>query len=146
MSKLLTIGEAALATGVPAKTIRYYEETKLLPQAERAANGYRLYGEKAMHTLRFVRRARDLGFSVKDVGNLLALWADDSRASAEVKELAKRHLQEIEAKIAGLNELRNTMKNLIDCCHGDQRPDCPILENLAATQKTTLHSANEETS
>lgn len=135
MSKALTIGEAAKQTGVPAKTIRYYEETGLIPKAERADNGYRLYGEKALHLLRFVKRARDLGFSVQDVGNLLALWANDSRASSEVKELAKRHLDEIEEKISGLMVLRNTMKKLIDTCHGDQRADCPILEDLATSKE-----------
>lgn len=137
LSKALTIGEAAKQTGVPAKTIRYYEETGLIPLAERAANGYRLYGERALHLLRFVKRARDLGFSVQDVGGLLALWANDSRASSEVKELATRHLGEIEEKITALQVLRNTMRTLIDSCHGDDRADCPILEDLATPKETT---------
>ncbi len=135
MGRSLTIGEASKLTGVPAKTIRYYEETGLIPQAERAENGYRLYEEKAIHLLKFVKRARDLGFSVHDVGNLLALWANDSRASSEVKALAKRHLEEIEVKISGLKVLRNTMRTLIDSCHGDSRADCPILEDLATPKE-----------
>jgi Cu(I)-responsive transcriptional regulator len=132
---LYAIGEVAAQTGVPAKTIRYYESTGLIPEAERAANGYRMYGERAVHLLRFVKRARDLGFSVDDVSNLLALWANDSRESSEVKKLAVAHLAEIDKKIDALEELRATMRTLIDCCHGDERPDCPILEDLARAPK-----------
>ncbi len=128
----LAIGEVAKQTGVTAKTIRYYESSGLIPNAERAANGYRVYGPRAVHLLRFVKRARDLGFSIEKVGDLLALWADEERASAEVKQLAEAHLQEIEAKISDLEDLRTTMRTLIDCCHGDDRPNCPILQNLAA--------------
>ncbi len=127
-----TIGRVAEMTGVSAKTIRYYESTGLLTPPERADNGYRVYGERAVHQLRFVKRARDLGFSVEDVGNLLALWADEKRESVEVKRLAVLHLAEIESKIAALEGLRATMRTLIECCHGDARPDCPILESLAA--------------
>lgn len=130
MSGGFTIGELARRTGVPAKTIRYYEETNLIPAAERTANGYRRYGDRAVHLLRFVKRARDLGFSVHDVGGLLALWGDDTRASAEVKSLAARHLADIEAKIAGLVGMRDTLRDLVDKCHGDGRPDCPILDDL----------------
>ena len=114
-----------------AKTIRYYESTGLIPEAQRAANGYRMYGARAVHLLRFVKRARDLGFTVEQVGELLALWADEARESAEVKKLAQRHLEAIEKKISELENLRKTMRNLIECCHGDERPDCPILEDLA---------------
>ena len=128
----LPIGTVAAQTGVSAKTIRYYESTGLIPQAERATNGYRMYSERAVHLLRFVKRARDLGFSVEQVGALLALWADEKRESAEVKKLAVTHLEEIERKIVALEELRNTMRTLIECCHGDERPDCPILEDLAS--------------
>jgi len=126
------IGEVAKQTGVTAKTIRYYESSGLIPTAARAANGYRVYGARAVHLLRFVKRARDLGFSIEKVGDLLALWADEDRASAEVKQLAEIHLQEIETKISALEDLRITMRTLIDQCHGDDRPDCPILQNLAA--------------
>ncbi|MBL4686464.1 MAG: Cu(I)-responsive transcriptional regulator [Nannocystaceae bacterium] len=125
-----TIGELARRTGLPAKTIRYYEETGLIPPAERAGNGYRRYGDRAVHLLRFVKRARDLGFSVHDVGGLLALWGDDTRESAEVKALAARHLADIETKIAGLIGMRDTLRHLVDKCHGDGRPDCPILDDL----------------
>ncbi len=128
----LAIGEVAKQTGVTAKTIRYYESSGLIPEAQRAANGYRMYGERAVHLLRFVKRARDLGFSVEKVGNLLALWADEDRASADVKKLAQAHLREIEKKISGLQDLRSTMRSLVDRCHGDDRPDCPILQDLAA--------------
>ncbi len=127
----LVIGQLAQQTGVTAKTIRYYEETGLLPTAARAANGYRMYGERAVHLLRFVKRARDLGFTIEEVGSLLALWGDDERASADVKELATRHLEEIEDKIRKLKNLRKTMRTLIDSCHGDERADCPILDDLA---------------
>lgn len=131
MSRQMVIGAVARETGVSAKTIRYYEETGLLPRARRADNGYRVYGERAIHLLRFVKRARDLGFSVEDVSNLLALWADEQRESAEVKRLAQRHLQTIERKLAQLEGLRATLQRLIAHCHGDQRPDCPILDDLA---------------
>ena len=133
MSRPMVIGEVARLTGVPAKTIRYYEDTGLLPRAERAQNGYRVYGDRAVHMLRFIKRSRDLGFSVKDVGNLLALWDDKKRESAEVKELTRRHLKDIEQKIEQLESLRRTLQHLIERCHGDQRPDCPILDELAST-------------
>ena len=124
--------QVARRTGVSAKAIRYYEDSGLLPKAERAENGYRIYGVRAVHLLRFVRRARDLGFSINDVGDLLALWADETRESAEVKALAERHLKDIERKIDELKSLRNTLRHLTERCHGDHRPDCPILDDLAA--------------
>ena len=131
MSESLSIGQLAKHTGVSAKTIRYYEDTGLLPPAARADNGYRVYGERTVHLLRFVKRARDLGFSIDEVTSLLALWADEERASADVKELATRHLEDIERKISELKNLRKTMRGLIDSCHGDARADCPILDDLA---------------
>lgn len=131
MSKQLVIGTVAKQTGVSAKTIRYYEETGLIPAAVRAANGYRVYDERAVHLLRFVKRARDLGFSMEDVGNLLALWADEKRSSAEVKTLATKHLYEIERKIEELLSLQRTMQKLVAGCRGDNRPNCPILDDLA---------------
>lgn len=132
MSNALVIGEVAKRTGLPAKTIRYYEETGLIPEAGRADNGYRVYDARAVHLLRFVKRARDLGFSMQQVSSLLALWADEKRSSADVKKLAKQHLQEIERKIAELQSLRQTMQSLVKSCSGDSRPDCPILADLAA--------------
>jgi len=127
----VNIGQAARASGVPAKTIRYYEEIGLIPAAGRTAGGYRAYDRNEVETLRFISRARSLGFSVKDVGNLLALWRDRSRASADVKRVALDHVAEIEAKIAALEAMRRTLLDLTCKCHGDDRPDCPILEGLA---------------
>ena len=131
MRSAMPIGEVARLSGIPAKTIRYYEESGLLPPPDRAPNGYRVYGERTLHMLRFVRRARDLGFSVQDVGRLLALWADEKRASADVKRLAEAHLEDVERKIDELQGLRSALRHLVHCCRGDSRPDCPILEDLA---------------
>ncbi len=127
----MNIGTVAEKSGVNAKTIRYYESIGLIPPATRAGNGYRDYGQIDVDTLRFIQRARHLGFTVKDVANLLALWRDKNRASADVKTLALRHIEEIEARIAELESLRGTLIHLTDRCHGDDRPDCPILEGLA---------------
>lgn len=132
MSGSVTIGEAAKATGVSAKMIRYYEETGLLPPADRTASGYRLYAENDLHTLRFVRRSRDLGFSVEDIAGLLALWQDRGRASAQVKALAVQHLTDLRRRIAELEAMARTLTSLADHCSGDSRPDCPILDDLAA--------------
>lgn len=128
----MNIGQAADRSGVPAKTIRYYESIGLIPEAGRTASGYRAYHRKDVETLRFIQRARSLGFSVRDVGNLLALWRDRSRASAEVKRVATDHIGEIERKIAELEAMRRTLLELTRRCHGDDRPDCPIIEELAA--------------
>jgi len=127
----MQIGTAAERSGVPAKTIRYYESVGLIDQAGRTAGGYRVYGERDVETLRFIQRARGLGFSVSDVATLLDLWRDKARASAQVKALAKKHLQEIDRKIAELEGMRGTLVHLVERCHGDERPDCPILEDLA---------------
>lgn len=132
MSGSVTIGEAAKATGVSAKMIRYYEETGLLPPADRTASGYRLYAENDLHTLRFVRRSRDLGFSVEDIAGLLALWQDRGRASAQVKALGVHHLTDLRRRIAELEAMARTLTSLADHCSGDSRPDCPILDDLAA--------------
>jgi len=131
MSDALTIGKAALLSGVPAKTIRYYEEAGLLPAAQRGPNGYRVYDERAVALLRFVQRARSLGFSMKDVEGLLALWADKERASSDVREIAEKHIVAIERKLAELESMRATLMHLTERCHGDERPDCPILDELA---------------
>lgn len=127
----MNIGTAARHSGVPAKTIRYYESVGLIAPAERTAAGYRVYDKKDVETLRFVQRARSLGFSVDDVGNLLALWQDRQRSSAEVKALARRRVEDIDRKIGELTEMRATLTDLMQRCHGDQRPDCPILSGLA---------------
>ena len=127
----MQIGAVARESGVPAKTIRYYESVGLIDQAGRSASGYRVYGPRDIQTLRFISRARSLGFSVKDVADLLALWRDQARSSAQVKHLASNHLGQIDRKIAELQEVRFTLVDLIERCHGDDRPACPILADLA---------------
>ncbi|SOD94084.1 Cu(I)-responsive transcriptional regulator [Caenispirillum bisanense] len=127
----MNISQAAKKSGVPAKTIRYYESIDLIPEAGRTASGYRVYTDKDVERLRFIQHARGLGFSVKDVGDLLALWQDRSRASADVKAVAAKRVEEIDRKIAELQSMRDTLNHLMDRCHGDDRPDCPILESLA---------------
>ena len=129
----MNIGEAASKSGVPAKTIRYYESIGLIPPAVRAENGYRNYSPFDIKTLKFIQHARRLGFSVKDVGGLLELWRDKSRTSADVKALALKHISDVEKRIAELQSTRNTLIDLTDRCHGDDRPDCPILVDLAAS-------------
>ncbi len=127
----MNIGSVAEITGLPAKTIRYYEDIGLIPKAVRAENGYRYYGDADVQTLRFIQRARHLGFSVKDVGNLVTLWNDKNRASADVKAMALRHIEEVEKRITELESIRKTLLHLTDQCHGDDRPDCPIIEDFA---------------
>ena len=127
----MNIGEVAAATGLPAKTIRYYESVGLIDAPARSGGNYRVYDESQVQTLRFVQHARLLGFSVKEVGELVALWRDKRRASADVRRLAQRHLGEIDARIAELRRMRQTLQGLVERCHGDQRPDCPILDELA---------------
>ena len=125
------IGIAAAQSGVPAKTIRYYESIGLIPAVTRTAGGYRSYGGPDVQVLRFIQRARGLGFSVKDVANLLALWRDKSRASAEVKALTLSHIGRIDRKLTELGSIRRTLIDLAERCHGDERPECPILDDLA---------------
>ena len=126
----MNIGQAAKASGVSAKMIRYYEQTGLIPPADRKESGYRDYSESDVHMLRFIRRARDLGFSVAEINELLSLWRDRSRQSADVKRIAAAHIGELRAKIASLEQMAGTLQTLIDCCAGDHRPDCPILASL----------------
>ncbi len=128
----MNIGEAAAASGVSAKMIRYYERVGLIPAAHRTEAGYRVYGDADVHTLRFIRRARNLGFSVEQMRDLLALWQDRNRASARVKALALSHIEELDNKIRELQTMRGTLEHLARNCHGDHRPDCPILADLAA--------------
>ena len=126
----MKIGDAAERSGLPAKTIRYYEEIALIDPA-RSANGYRDYAEKDVHRLAFLRRARGLGFSVEECRALLSLYDDDGRASADVKRIALAKIGEIDAKLAELKSLRDTLARLAATCHGDERPDCPIIDDLA---------------
>lgn len=128
----MNIGQVAQMSGLPAKTIRYYEEIGLICPL-RNANGYRAFRSSDLHKLAFLGRARSLGFSIEDCRVLLALYEDDSRASAQVKAVAQDHLAQIDAKIAALRAMRDTLADLIDACHGDSRPDCPILRDLSAT-------------
>ena len=132
----MNIGEAEKQSGLPAKTIRYYEDIGLV-QPRRAANGYRDYAEQDLHQLRFLQRARGLGFSVNDCRLLLSLYQDTDRASADVKAIAEAHLSEIDRKLAELQTLRGALTHLIDACHGDDRPDCPILDDLAGTHQSS---------
>jgi MerR family copper efflux transcriptional regulator len=126
----MNIGEASARSGVSAKMIRYYEGVGLLPQPERRQSGYRTYDDNDIHRLRFVRRARDFGFPVERIRELLRLWSDRKRPSSEVKRIAETHVAELDARIAQLTALRDSMKDLARRCHGDARPDCPILADL----------------
>ena len=127
----MNIGEAAKASGVSAKMIRHYEENGFIPKAARTAAGYRTYRDADVHVLRFIRRARDLGFSLAEIKALLGLWGNRRRASGDVKRLALRHVQDLDAKITEMQAMRRTLVDLAHHCHGDQRPDCPILDDLA---------------
>jgi len=129
----MNIGAAAEATGVPPKTIRYYESIGLIPPATRAENGYRHYTGFDIETLKFIQRTRHLGFSVKDVGGLLALWHDKDRTSASVKSLALNHIFDVEQRIQELDTIRKTLIDLTERCHGDDRPECPILDEFATS-------------
>lgn len=126
----MNIKEVGVRSGLPAKTIRYYEEIGLI-HPQRAANGYRSFGDSDLHKLAFIGRARGLGFSVEDCRMLLALYEDKARASADVKQLAQSHLEQIERKLAELAAMKRTLSDLVAACAGDGRPDCPILSGLA---------------
>lgn len=128
----MNIGQAATKTGLSAKMIRYYESINLLPTADRSQSGYRQYSAQDLHRLAFIKRSRDLGFSLAEVSQLLALWQDRERASADVKALAAIHINELERKINELSGLRDTLTELMDSCQGNDRPDCPILKDLAS--------------
>lgn len=126
----MNIGEASRASGVSAKMIRYYEEIRLVPRAVRTGAGYRVYSPADIHRLQFIRRARDLGFSVMEIQELLNLWNDRSRRSADVKHLAQAHIGTLEERIKNLEEMAATLRTLVRSCAGDERPDCPILAAL----------------
>jgi len=129
----MNIGEVAKASGVSAKMIRYYEQTGLIPAANRRESGYRKYSASDVHMLRFIRRGRDLGFPMAEINELLGLWRDKSRQSADVKRIATAHMTELREKIDSLEQISNTLQTLIECCSGDDRPDCPILDDLENT-------------
>ena len=127
----MNIGEAAARCGVSAKMIRHYEALGLLPRIARTDAGYRQYGDNEVHTLRFIRRARDLGFSMAEIGALLKLWQNRRRASADVRRIAERHVADLESRIAEMASMKRTLEHLIHGCRGDARPDCPILDELS---------------
>lgn len=125
-----SIGTAAELSGVTPKMIRHYESLELIPKAARTSGDYRVYSSADIHTLRFVRRARGLGFSMQEIATLLSLWRDQHRASAQVKRLATQHIAELDSKIEELQSMRAALADLVEHCHGDARPDCPILDDL----------------
>ncbi len=127
----MTIGQAASASGVSAKMIRYYDEIDLYRPTARSGTGYRLFQQQDIHALQFIKRARDLGFSVEEIRRLLALWQDQERASADVKALALQHVADLEDRIEQLQAMVRTLKHLARHCRGNERPDCPILDDLA---------------
>jgi len=131
-SGYVDIGAAARASGVSSKMIRHYEDIGLVPAVGRTSAGYRIYGAADVHRLRFVKRARALGFDIEEIGQLLALWNEPRRKSFEVKRLAMRHVAELERKISELEAMRRSLVDLAEHCHGDRRPECPILDDLAA--------------
>jgi MerR family copper efflux transcriptional regulator len=132
MQEAMNIGEVSVRSGVPAKMIRYYEETGLIRAPARSASGYRRYGEIDVHTLRFVRRARELGFPTARIRQLLRLWSDRRRSSRDVKKIALLQVASLDADIARLAQMRDLIAGLAERCHGDERPHCPILDDLEA--------------
>ncbi|MBU6493340.1 MAG: Cu(I)-responsive transcriptional regulator [Burkholderiales bacterium] len=131
----MNIGQAAQVSGVNAKMIRYYESIGLVPESRRTESGYRTYSDTDLHLLRFIRQARRLGFGIEQIRQLLALWQDHERASADVKALAQAHIDELNQRIAELSAMRDTLTHLAAHCHGDARPDCPILDGLCCDEE-----------
>ena len=130
----VVIGEAARRAGVSARMVRHYESLGLLPPVHRSDSGYRQYTEADVHALRFIRRGRDLGFSIEEIGTLLGLWQNQGRASSQVKDIAQRHITVLTERIAAMQAMQRTLQSLVHCCHGDDRPDCPILDDLASAE------------
>ena len=134
------ISEAARLAGVSARMVRHYESLGLLQSVARSEGGYRQYTEADVHSLHFIRRARDLGFSIEEITTLLALWHDRSRTSAQVKRIAQSHIDQLTQRIAAMQAMQRTLQSLVQCCHGDQRPECPILDDLAAAGDSHQHA------
>ena len=141
---MMNIGDAASASGVSAKMIRHYEELALLPAARRTESGYRQYEQNDVHTLRFIRHSRDLGFSLAEIAELVGLWQNRRRPSRLVKALAETHIKELEQKAADLLAMKSALEHLVHCCHGDDRPECPILEGLAGADAVSLAAPDEK--
>ncbi len=127
----MNIGEAARLSGVSAKMVRHYESLGLLPQVHRSDSGYRQYTEAEVHTLRFIKRARDLGFSMAEIAELVSLWQNRRRASQNVRRIAQKHADELGERIAAMQAMQHTLAHLVHCCQGNERPECPILDDLA---------------
>lgn len=127
----VNIGEAARQSGVSAKMVRHYESLGLLPRVGRTDSGYRQYSEAEVHTLRFIKRSRELGFSMEEIAELVGLWQNRRRASASVRRVAQKHAAELAQRVEAMQAMQRTLEHLIHCCHGDERPDCPILDDLA---------------
>jgi MerR family copper efflux transcriptional regulator len=136
----MNIGQAAKASGVSAKMIRHYEEIGLIKKAGRSESGYRTYSENDLHILVFVRQSRNLGFSIDEIRELLGLWQNRRRSSRKVKELALRHIEELDLRINELQEIKQAISHLADQCHGDDRPDCPIIDGLTAQTQIVEHN------
>ena len=136
----VNIGQAARLSGVSAKMLRYYESLDLLGQVRRTESGYRQYSAGDVHVLRFIKRSRDLGFSMTEIAELVNLWQDRGRASASVKRIAQRHVDELSSRIAAMQAMQRSLQELLCHCHGDARPDCPILDDLAGTANDTLRA------
>jgi MerR family transcriptional regulator, copper efflux regulator len=136
----VNIGMASRMSGVTAKMIRHYETLGLLPSVGRTDSGYRQYSEADVHTLRFIKRSRELGFPIADIGELVSLWRNRRRASGNVKRIAQKHAQDLAQRIAAMQAMQRTLDQLIYCCHGDERPDCPILDDLAGLHDEGAHA------
>ena len=141
MNTSMNIGGAAKASGVSAKMIRHYESVGLFPEATRTDSGYRQYTGKEVSTLRFIRHSRDLGFSIEQIRELLGLWQNRRRPSRQVKALAQAHIEELDEKLKELQAMKATLEHLVGCCHGDERPDCTIIETLAAERVAAIPDA-----
>ena len=141
--EMMNIGEAAKASGVSAKMIRHYESVGLFPEPNRTDSGYRQYSEKEISTLRFIRQSRDLGFSIEQIRELLGLWQNRKRPSRQVRALAQAHIEDLDAKLKEVQAMKATLEHLVHCCHGDDRPECPIIDTLAHdSQPSALSTDN----
>ncbi len=139
----MNIGEAARLSGVSAKMVRHYESLGLLPAVARSDSGYRQYGDSEVHTLRLIKRARELGFSMDEIAELVGLWRNRRRASASVRRIAQKHADDLATRIESLQAMQRTLQTLITCCQGDDRPDCPILDDLSGIPAPCFHHEKE---